>query len=68
VLVVGLVAYSLYANPNSQLEVQAKITEFTADTSFKGALVVLTNDIWFNITVQNKGKTDITGANITVTI
>lgn len=69
ILVVGLVVYSYYAIPNnSQLEAQAIITDFTADTSFKGCLVGVTTDIWFNVTVQNTGKTDISGANVTVTI
>ena len=68
ILVIGLVVYSYYATSNSQLEVQARITDVTADTSFKGCLVGVTTDIWFNVTVQNTGKTDITGANVTVTI
>ena len=69
VLIIGLVAYSWFVTPiNSQPEAQARITELTADTSFKGCLVGVTTDIWFNVTVQNMGKTDISGANVTVEI
>ncbi len=69
ILIVGSVAYSWYILPiHSQPEAQAKITELTADTSFKGCLVGVTTDIWFNVTVKNTGKTDITGANVTVEI
>jgi hypothetical protein len=69
ILVGGLVVYSWHLQPNNaQLEAQARITDLTADTSFKGCLVGVTTDIWFNITVQNTGKTDITGANVTVEI
>jgi hypothetical protein len=68
-LLVGLAVYSWHITSNSsQLETQAKITNITADTSFEGCLVGVTTDIWFNITVQNTGKTDITGANITIEI
>lgn len=69
VLFVGLVVYSWYVIPqNSQPEAQARITDITADTSFKGCLVGVTTDIWFNVTVQNTGETDISGANVTVEI
>jgi hypothetical protein len=69
ILVGGLVVYSWHLLPNNaQLEAQARITDLTADTSFKGCLVGVITDIWFNVTVQNTGKTDITGANVTVEI
>jgi hypothetical protein len=69
ILVSGLAVYAWQALPNnSQLRAQARITDLTADTSFKGCLVGVTTDIWFNVTVQNTGKTDITGANVTVEI
>lgn len=69
ILVGGLAVYSWQAlHNNSQPMAQAKITDLTADTSFKGCLVGVTTDIWFNVTVQNTGKTDITGANVTVEI
>ena len=65
-----MVVYSWYIIPQntSQTEVEAKITDFTADTSFKSCIVGVTTDIWFNVTVQNTGKADITGANVTVEI
>ena len=68
ILIVGLVVYSWYIMPQntSQTEVEAKITDFTADMSFKGCLVGVTTDLWFNITVQNMGTAEINGANITV--
>lgn len=54
VLFVGLVVYSWYVIPqDSQPEAQARIADITADTSFKGCLVGVTTDIWFNVTVQN---------------
>jgi hypothetical protein len=69
ILVGGLVVYSWYLlSNNAQPEAQARIIDFTADTSFKGCLVGVTTDIWFNVTVQNTGKTDITGANVIVEI
>ncbi|MDI9577162.1 MAG: hypothetical protein WC203_07270 [Candidatus Bathyarchaeia archaeon] len=69
VLFVGLVVYSWYVIPqDSQPEAQARIADITADTSFKGCLVGVTTDIWFNVTVQNTGETDISGANVTVEI
>jgi hypothetical protein len=68
-LAIGLVAYSWHTTSNNaQPEAQARITDFTADTSFKGCIVGVTTDIWFNVTVQNTGKTDISGANVTVEI
>jgi hypothetical protein len=69
IFIVGLVVYSWYLSSRSTPQVQeAKISDFAADTSFKGCLVGVTTDIWFNITVQNMGKSDISGANVTVQI
>ena len=45
---------------------QAKITEFTMDRLQNGPLVGVTYGILFNVTVQNVGSTNVTGATVLV--
>ena len=55
-----------YNNPPQSEVAQAKITQFTMDSSPTGPLVGVTYGIPFNVTIQNVGNSNITDATVVI--
>jgi hypothetical protein len=72
IIVIAILVIASYFLPQTNTTIpqtnkaEAKITAFTADLSWHGAVVGVTIDMTFNVTVQNVGTIEVNGANITV--